>query len=48
MSMKLGDTFPDYSFDTTYGKINFYEWLGDRLARAVDDAAIYICGVVMS
>lgn len=35
MPLNLGDTFPQYTFDTTDGKIDFHEWLGDRLVRAV-------------
>lgn len=29
MSLQLGDTAPDFTADTTEGKINFYEFLGD-------------------
>ncbi|MES1947881.1 peroxidase [Salinisphaera sp. C84B14] len=29
MSLRLGDTAPDFNADTTEGKINFHEWLGD-------------------
>ena len=29
MPLNLGDTFPDYTFDTTEGTINFHDWLGD-------------------
>ena len=32
MSLKLGDTAPDFSADTTEGKINFHEWLNDKWA----------------
>ena len=27
--IKLGDTVPDFEQDSTHGKINFYEYLGD-------------------
>ncbi|MCF8721400.1 peroxiredoxin [Nitrospina gracilis] len=29
MAIRLGDTAPDFSAETTEGKINFHEWLGD-------------------
>ncbi len=29
MSLQLGDTAPDFSAETTQGKINFYDFLGD-------------------
>lgn len=29
MSLQLGDTVPDFTADTTEGKLNFYEYLGD-------------------
>ena len=28
-NVRLGDVAPDFSVDTTEGKINFHEWLGD-------------------
>lgn len=29
MSIRLGDTAPDFTAETSEGKINFYEWLGN-------------------
>ncbi len=29
MSLQLGDTVPDFTAETTEGKLNFYEYLGD-------------------
>ncbi len=29
MTLRLGDTAPDFEADTTQGKIRFHEWLGD-------------------
>jgi alkyl hydroperoxide reductase subunit AhpC len=29
MTIRLGDTAPDFTAETTEGKLNFYEWLGD-------------------
>ncbi len=29
MALRLGDEAPDFSAETTEGKINFHEWLGD-------------------
>lgn len=29
MALRLGDIAPDFTADTTQGKINFHEWLGD-------------------
>ena len=29
MAVRLGDTAPDFTVDTTEGTVNFHEWLGD-------------------
>jgi alkyl hydroperoxide reductase subunit AhpC len=29
MSLRIGDTAPDFTADTTQGRIKFHEWLGD-------------------
>src|SRR5688572_26888225 len=29
MAIRLGDTAPDFTAETTHGTINFHEWLGD-------------------
>jgi thioredoxin-dependent peroxiredoxin len=29
MAIRLGDTAPDFSAETTHGTVNFHEWLGD-------------------
>lgn len=29
MSLKLGDTAPNFTAVTTEGEVNFYEWLGE-------------------
>lgn len=32
MSLRLGDTAPNFKIDTTKGKIDFHEWIGDSWA----------------
>jgi thioredoxin-dependent peroxiredoxin len=32
MSLRIGDTVPNFSADTTEGKIDFHEWVGDNWA----------------
>ena len=32
MSLKIGDTAPDFEADTTQGKIRFHDWIGDAWA----------------
>eukprot|EP01101_Sappina_pedata_P009994 TRINITY_DN6189_c0_g1_i3.p2 TRINITY_DN6189_c0_g1~~TRINITY_DN6189_c0_g1_i3.p2 ORF type:complete len:224 (+),score=127.37 TRINITY_DN6189_c0_g1_i3:64-735(+) len=32
MSLKLGDVVPNFTADTTIGKIDFHEWIGDSWA----------------
>ncbi len=32
MALRLGDVAPDFSVDTTEGKINFHEWIGNGFA----------------
>ena len=32
MAIRIGDEAPDFSVDTTQGKINFHEWIGDGFA----------------
>ena len=32
MSLRLNDTAPDFTAETTKGKINFHEWIGDKWA----------------
>ena len=32
MSLKIGDTSPDFEIDTTEGRIKFHDWVGDGWA----------------
>ena len=32
MAVRLGDEAPDFTADTTEGKISFHEWIGDGWA----------------
>jgi thioredoxin-dependent peroxiredoxin len=32
MALRLNDTAPDFTAETTKGKINFHEWIGDKWA----------------
>ena len=32
MSLRLNETAPDFTAETTKGKINFHEWIGDKWA----------------
>jgi alkyl hydroperoxide reductase subunit AhpC len=32
MALKIGDTAPNFDADTTQGRINFHDWIGDGWA----------------
>jgi alkyl hydroperoxide reductase subunit AhpC len=32
MSVRINDTAPNFTAETTHGKINFHEWIGDKWA----------------
>ena len=32
MSLRINDTAPDFTADTTHGKLSFHEWIGDHWA----------------
>ena len=31
MSLRLGDTAPDFTAETTQGPVKFHDWIGDGL-----------------
>jgi len=41
MAIRLGDTAPDFSAETTQGSINFHEWLGDSWGLLFSHPADY-------
>jgi len=41
MSLRLGDIAPDFTAETTEGKINFHEWIGDKWAIFFSHPADY-------
>jgi len=41
MTLRLGDTFPNFKAKTTIGEIDFYEWLGDSWGLLFSHPADY-------
>jgi alkyl hydroperoxide reductase subunit AhpC len=41
MSLRLGDTAPNFQAETTAGKIDFYEYLGDSWGLLFSHPADY-------
>lgn len=41
MALRLGDTAPDFEADTTEGRINFHDWIGDGWAVLFSHPADY-------
>ncbi len=41
MSLKLGDTVPDFTADSTHGQIKWHEWLGGEWAVLFSHPADY-------
>lgn len=41
MSLRIGETAPNFDVDTTNGKINFHEWIGDSWAFFFSHPADY-------
>lgn len=41
MSLRIGDTAPDFDVETTNGKINFHKWIGDAWAFFFSHPADY-------
>ena len=41
MAIRLGDTAPDFTAQTSQGEINFHEWLGDSWGLLFSHPADY-------